>query len=162
MSLPAVVKGTVLTLSAAGLVLLGSAVAAAAGLEDSAGNGTGTVRTELYGGASAGEGCPGPDNQVLADCIYAAHLPEVSNKTSTQAYMVGLVFDGWLRATADPAVKKTHTAEGVARDFFVYLEQHRKEAGLTLQQVCEGARRSCDEAEPAWKEWNARLGKPRH
>jgi len=144
------------------LALMLIASASAENLDVSAGNGSATVRAELYRGASAAEGCPGPDHVVLADCVYAAHLREVENKTATKAYMVGLFFDGWLRAAANPDIKRTHTAEGVARDFFVYLEQHRTDLGLNLEQVCEGTRHTCSEVEPVWKEWEARTQRPRH
>jgi hypothetical protein len=144
------------------LVLMFIASASAENLDASAGNGSATVRNELHRGASAAEGCPGPDNLVLADCVYAAHLREMENKTATKAYMVGLFFDGWLRAAANPDIKRTHTAEGVARDMFFYLEQHRQELGLNLVQVCEGTRHTCSEVEPVWKEWETRTQKPRH
>ena len=146
--------------SALALMLVASA--SAENLDASAGNGSATVRAELYRGASAAEGCPGPDNLVLADCVYAAHLREVENKTATKAYMVGLFFDGWLRAAANPDIKRTHTAEGVARDMFFYLEQHRQDLGLNLEQVCEGTKHTCSQVEPVWKEWETRTQKPRH
>ncbi len=144
------------------LALMLIASASAQNLDTSAGDGSATVRTELYRGASAAEGCPGPDNVVLADCVYAAHLREVESKTATKAFMAGLFFDAWLRAAANPDINRTHTAEGVARDMFFYLEQHRQELGLNLDQVCEGTRHMCSEVEPIWKDWSARTQQPRH
>jgi hypothetical protein len=49
-------------------------------LDASASNGSATIRTELYRGASTAEGCPGPDNLMRADWVYAAHTREVENK----------------------------------------------------------------------------------
>ncbi len=136
-----------------------------AGLDNVGGIENSTVRTEIHRGVLASDECGskvGANNLALADCIYATHTQNVKRGTATLAFTLGVFFDGWLQAASNPDVKKRHSPAEVARDFFFYEEQYRTALGLTLDEVCVAAQRSCDKVEPVWKEWEARMQKPRH
>lgn len=146
----------------AGMAALVVSSAPGANLDTPAGVGSATIRAETYRGASAADGCPAQTNTSLADCVYGVHITNVQNNTATKAFDLGLFFAGWVRAAHSPDVPRTHTAEGVVRDFFYYLEQYRDDLGLSLTEVCEAARRPCDGVEQTWAQWKAKTQRPRH
>lgn len=141
-------------------VLLPGAAARAVELDDPGGIANATVRTELYRGGLAPAGCDIETEYkslALAKCVYDIHTGNVNAGTATKPFTLGLFFDAWLRAAAYVTGGQVRAPEGVARDFFFYLETHRKELGLSLGQVCEGVRRDCERVEPVWRDWDAAL-----
>ena len=147
------------------LALMPIGTSRGAGLDDFGGLENSSVRTEIHRGVLASDECAskvGANNLALANCIYAAHTRNVKGGTATLAFTLGVFFDGWLQAAGNPDVKKRHSPAEVARDFFFYEEQYRTTLGLTLDEVCVAAQLSCDKVEPVWKEWEARMQKPRH
>src|SRR5690242_20401081 len=148
---------------AAALILLATSHANAVGLDDPAAIPNATVRSEIARGAHQGAACglrAGPDNVVLADCIYKAHVANLNEKSGTMPFMLGLFFDGWLHAAQSPHVNHLWTAERVARDFYFIVNDHFRELDLDLSAVCEAAERNCGQAMPLWQEWRARAAQP--
>jgi hypothetical protein len=150
---------------AATLATLSIPSASALSLDDPAGIPHATVGTEMRRGAHVAAACAlkaGSDNVLLAKCIYAAHIQNLTEDSGTMPFMLGLFFEGWLRAIASPEARNKWSAERVARDFFSISKQHVLDLDLNLPAVCQATENDCSKVIPVWGAWSEAIQQPMH
>jgi hypothetical protein len=137
--------------------------ASALSLDDPAGIPHATVGTEIRRGAHEAAACAlkaGPDNVLLAKCVYASHIQNLSADSGTMPFMLGLFFEGWLHAIGSPDAQNKWSAERVARDFFSISKQHVVDLDLDLQAVCRATENDCSKVIPLWGTWSESIQQP--